>query len=87
MMQAFGNILDSPLESVTGLISGMGQLMSSAFQLIGGLIKTILDVFSSIMSIFIGGDDEDGGGKSNPLAKIAEIVTTIVSAIDRKSVV
>lgn len=81
MMSAFGSILDSPLEATVGIIGGMAQMIQQGYQLIGGFIKTLFDIFSSILSIFIGGDDDKEGGKSNPVAKILEVVTQIVSAI------
>lgn len=80
MMNAFGNILDSPLESSIGMIQGMGQMIGGAYQMIQGLVETVLSVVSSVFSIIGGQDDSDNDKKNSQATNLMNQVIGVISA-------
>ena len=81
MMSAFGDILDSPLQSAIGMIDGLSQAMSQGFKIIGDTIQSVVGAISGIFDSFFKADDEKGNKKAQIQTALVTSVMNIVTSL------
>lgn len=82
MMNAFGSILDSPLEQSVGMMQGMAQMITQGYAMIATLFSSIAEAISGILGIFTGGDDDEGKKSSKISAFVSSVVGVITSLFE-----
>lgn len=81
MMNAFGSILDSPLDATIGMMQGMSQMIQQGYALIQDIFNTIADTLSSIVGVFTAQGDEKGGGKVGAVGQLVSSILGVISSL------